>query len=395
MSALLRVAAGDMASKALLVGINLYLIHRLDVGNYAEFTLLLNAMFLAYQLACAPLERLYIGQHERFGHHLGSMHKMLAGAAAVGVLAWLGSRIDLPAAAIVLAGVVVLSTYQVLRIRLQQQEHFAWFSLAEVLKNGLWLPLLLAALALPGSREGAMAVAALVLASLLAMLSLRRFAHASLPASKNFGGSTSPQDFLRVLLATRHVVAYSLIAAVIPYMPIVLASHEGPLATATYGAALRYQAILGMAVYALNTVLLPSMAAASRTSGSATAVMSRVFRWAPLAVVAFAAVAALIWVALPWIDGGRYPQLGTVFLILALPPALSLASTPFVNLLLIQGRTAAVMVCMATALAMNLLSFKVLEAYAAGLAPAWASVVAYLVVAVGVAFFARNMGGRP
>ncbi|MEO5698786.1 MAG: hypothetical protein ABIQ60_16820 [Burkholderiaceae bacterium] len=380
MRSVLRIAAGDLVSKGLLVGINLYLIRHLAVDEYSHFTVLLTAVFLGYQLACGPLERLYIAEHERYGSHLTSLQWVLSGASALGGVLWLWRTIDAVDAVLIVTGVFLLSAYQVSRIRLQQRMEFTLFSIAEILKNGMWLVTLLLFLAVPLFAPGSAALLALLVGTFLAM-ALMRFITRARPASEVRRGSGS--DVGRVLWDTRHVIAYSLVGAVVPYLPIMMATSLGNDAlTATYGAAMRYTAILGMAVFAVNTALLPQLATLGRDEQGRHLLLQRLKRNAPWALLLFIAVVLLIWIVIPYVDRGKYPLLPQVFLILAITPALSLASTPYINMLLVDGRARAVLAAMSAGLAVNLAGYVLLGSSTNPLAPAWASALAYLTITV-------------
>lgn len=380
MRPILRIAAGDLVSKALLVGINLYLIRHLAVYEYSHFTVLLNAVFLGYQLACGPLERIYIAEHDRYRAHVTSLRWVLSGASALGGILWLWRDIDWTDALLILTGVFLLTAYQVLRIRLQQRLYFTLFSIAEIIKNGLWLGLLMLFLAVPLLPPGTSSLLSLLVGTLLAITLLKIITTSRLPPEET---RRPGAELARVLWDTRYVIAYSLVGAVVPYLPIMMATTFGSDAiTATYGAAMRYQAILGMAVFAFNTVLLPQMAALGRDDQGRDLLMQRLKRSAPWALLMFVATVLAIWCVIPYIDRGMYPLLPQAFLILSVTPALSLASTPFINMLLIDGRARAVLACMSAGLAVNMVGYLLLGSSRNLLAPAWASVLAYLTIAV-------------
>ncbi len=380
MRPILRIAAGDLVSKGLLVGINLYLIRHLAVDEYSHFTVLLTAVFLGYQLACGPLERLYIAEHDRYRSHLTSLQWVLGGASALGGVLWLWRSIDVADAALIVTGVFLLSAYQVSRIRLQQRMEFTLFSVAEILKNGMWLVTLLLFLAVPLFAPGSSALLALLVGTFVAM-ALMRFITRARPAPQE--RRASGRDVGRVLWDTRYVIAYSLVGAVVPYLPVMMANALGSDAlTATYGAAMRYTAILGMAVFAVNTALLPQMATLGRDEQGRQLLMQRLKRNAPWALLLFVAAVLLIWIVIPYVDRGKYPLLPQVFLILAVTPALSLVSTPYINMLLVDGRARAVLAAMSAGLAVNLVAYALLGASTNALAPAWASGLAYLTITV-------------
>lgn len=374
----IRIAAGDVVSKAILVGINLYLIRFLAIDQYSHFTLLLNAMFLGYQLACGPLERLFIAEHKKYRKNLQSLQWTLCGFSSFCCVLWLWREADLTDLFLIVLGIYLLADYQVFRIRLQQRLFFTAFSVAEILKNGMWvmlLVLLFSASLLPPSVA---ALVALLLGTSIALYILKFVVESGLPVIEN---GESSCKMASVLWNSKNVIIYSLIGAAIPYLPIVMASSFGDnKSVATYGAAMRYQAILGMAVFTFNTVLLPQMAALSEEKKERDRLIHRLRKLAPLLFILYTSAVFLIWWAVPYIDQGKYAHLRKVFLILSITPALSLISTPYVNKLLLEGRTQALLVCMTAGLGANLFVFYFFNEKLMAFSPAWASVSAYVTV---------------
>lgn len=378
----LRIVSSDVVSKGLLVGINLYLIQRLDIDEYAHFTLMLSAVLLGYQLACGPLERLYIAEHDRYRAHLTSLRWVLSMVSALGGVLWLWRTSAWSDMLMLFIGVFVLAAHQTIKIRLQQRLDFTFFSIAEVLKSAMWALLLVPFLSLPFIQPGAAGVLALILATLLSVALLRLGGGPRMPGPED---RRPFSEIARVLWDTRYVLAYSLMGAVVPYLPVMMAeASSSNTVTATYGAAMRYQAILGMAVFAFNTVLLPQMAALRRDDRDRAQLMQRLKGSAPMVLVIFVAVAAAIWFAIPYVDGGKYPLLPQIFALLAVTPALSMISTPYINMLLVDGRAATVFACMAAGLVVNTAGFALLGSSSESLAPAWASVLAYLAITLAV-----------
>lgn len=388
MKPILRIAAGDLVSKALLVAINLYLIRFLAVDQYSHFTVLLNAVFLGYQLACGPLERLYIAEHERYKSHLTSLRLILSGGSALACILWLWQTIRWTDVMLIFVGVFILSSYQVLRIRLQQSLEFTLFSLAEIMKNILWLGLLILFLLTSRLPPGVLSLLSLLLGTLIAMFLLKVVAGPRLPTLGRQGGKA---EISHALWNTRYVIAYSLIGSLVPYLPVMIATTVGSdEITATYGAVMRYLAILGMAVFAFNTVLLPQMAALGRDPKEGKLLMKRLKSSAPWVLSLFVAAVLVIWVAIPYVDQGKYPLLRPAFLILSITPALSLIGAPFINMLLLVGRASAVLACFSAGLVVNIVGYLLLSSSQNSLAPAWSSLLAYVTITVTIVLYATK-----
>lgn len=380
MKSVIQIAIGDLVSKTLLVGVNLYLIRRLEVDQYSHFTLLLNGIFLGYQLACGPLERLYIAEHERYRAHLMWLQWFLSSVSALAMMLWLWHKIAWTDALLILLGVFLLAAYQVLRIRLQQRLAFRLFSLADILKNAMWLVFLIPFLSIPQLPLGTSSLLALLAGTFVAMFILEFASASQLRILQHRGPYT---EMANVLWGSRYVFAYSMVGALIPYLPVLMATRIGDDGiTATYGAAMRYQAILGMAVLAFNTVLLPQMSLLGRADQDRGLLMQRLKRGAPWALLLFVATVVLTWWAIPYVDQGKYPLLQQIFLILAISPALSLVGAPYINMLLIDGRAHTVLACMIAGLAVNLAGYFLLLSSQSALAPAWASLLAYLTITI-------------
>jgi O-antigen/teichoic acid export membrane protein len=386
----LHVAGGDVASKALLLAANLLLIRVLPVTEYAQFSLLLTAVLLGYQLACAPLERLLIAEHAQVAPLALPLLGLFGAVALLAMALWLGRGSSGTGHALALAGIALLSLYQLGRIALQQRQEFLRFAASEVARNGLWLAALLGAVAL-GLATAPLAIGLLLAATALAgLLAGTWTALRSLPPR-----AQAAHGVAESVWRARHVVGYSLLGSVLAFLPMLLASHgDDALRDATYGAALRYQAVLGMAVYAFNTILLPAMAQQPREAQRRQARLGAALRLLALALAAYAVAGAAVVAVMPLVDQGRYPALPLVFALIGLAPVLSFAATPAVNALLLAGRAKWILGWMLGGLGAALAAYFATRAAAAMLAPALATVAAYLVVNGGLIGSAAGLSRR-
>lgn len=383
------VAAGDLISKILLVGVNLYLIRRLEITEYSHFAMLLNAIFLAYQLACGPIERLYIADHERFRGYMRPLGVILCMASLFACISWLLNKIAISDAILILIGTLLLAHYQIMRIKLQQKMEFSLFALSDIIKNALWLALVGIIIWIPGIPLGTSALICLLVATLLSTVVLSKSTMKRIP---QFPSRGTYGHLFRLLWETRFVILYSLAGALIPYMPILMAAKSGSdVVIATYGAALRYQAILGMAVFAFNAVLLPKLAAYGHDTEGRELFMLRMKRMLPIGVLLFICTVLSVWLVIPYIDGGKYPMLPAIFLIISLTPALSLASAPYINILLLDGRAREVFYCMMIGLAASVCGYVFFQSSKDGTWVAWVSLVTYFLIAAGSITCVRTM----
>jgi O-antigen/teichoic acid export membrane protein len=193
-------------------------------------------------------------------------------------------------------------------------------------------------------------------------------------------GLPAPQITFSVIVGSKEVFVYSLLAAVIPFLPILFANHERNVELlATYGAAMRYQAVLGFFVYALNTVCLPVLASAGRREDMILQVR-RFYRAIPLVIVAGAMAIGAVILIIPLIDGGKYPKLPLVFLILSGCSLLSLVAVPLINLLLVERQYKQILLCMVLGFIVNLVSYALMRGRLGGYEIATASLLGYVVV---------------
>lgn len=134
-SPVIRVLFGDALAKFFLLVANIFLIQKLDINEYSTFAVLSSAIFLGYQLACAPIERLYIAEHHQYRGAIVPLLLLFSLAGGLATYTWM---VDAPSAlwlVLVLGGVVILSLYQFVRIQFQQREQFFGFLWRKSLKT--------------------------------------------------------------------------------------------------------------------------------------------------------------------------------------------------------------------------------------------------------------------
>ncbi len=381
-----RVAVGDAISKIIIVFITIFLIRRLSISEYSHFTKLFNSIFIGYQLATGPIERLFIAEHDRYKEYLLPFQMLFTSISSILVVMWIwngASEIDILT---VFLGIFILANYQVFRIKLQQNMYFFLFSGTEVVKNILWLIILMGFMKVNLTSPSESAIMALLIAALFARMG---FTYVSTANSQRkhrllFHGVAT------VIYGAKYVILYSVLGAVIPYIPVMLTTiNNDDLITATYGAAMRYQAILGMGVYALTTVLLPKMAVCEENKQNYSQVKRMIVEHASWICITFFLVIGGIYIIIPYIDKGKYDDLQRVFLIFSLYPLFSIVSAPFINLLLIKGRSKIVFVSMFIGLLIGCLLFLFLHAFDRVYVPAISTLIIYAVIFISTAFFAK------
>jgi O-antigen/teichoic acid export membrane protein len=150
------------------------------------------------------------------------------------------------------------------------------------------------------------------------------------------------------------LVAYFAVLAVFSQVDVLLLkalSDERTLAA--YGSALRYYALLSLALGAVHAVLLPAIQRAASQAELDT-LYAQHFRLLALFVPAVALAALAAGWILPWIDLGRYPDAVPAFRILAASAVISFAFSPHVNVLLKRERFRFLFLLIVAALAVDI-----------------------------------------
>jgi O-antigen/teichoic acid export membrane protein len=139
----------------------------------------------------------------------------------------------------------------------------------------------------------------------------------------------------RILLGRyKYLFVYFTVLAVFSQLDVFMLKSMGTdMMVATYGTAYRYYAMILLTLGAIHTVFLPMIQQAG-SSRELDGIFKKQWR-----MVAFLAPAILVgaWLAqwiLPFIDMGKYPRAVPVFRILCVSAIISLAFSPYVNLVM-------------------------------------------------------------
>src|SRR5690606_26731239 len=112
-----------------------------------------------------------------------------------------------------------------------------------------WMPL--------NEVPGELALGLLVIGTVLVVFVYR----GAVPSERVVSEGQLAHDLYGSLYSARHVIAYTLVAAVIPFVPFAVVTwFLDELVVSTYGAAMRYVGVISLIGLAVNTVLFPSMA---------------------------------------------------------------------------------------------------------------------------------------
>ncbi|WP_156187833.1 hypothetical protein [Chromobacterium sp. LK11] len=373
------IAMGDVISKLLLVVINLMLIRNLSVTNYAHFTILTTVSFLGYQMVCGPLERLYIAEHAKYKEHLTAIKNTLLLLCLLLSSIWLwriSTGLDVLLCCV---GIVILTHHQYLKIFFQKHENFTSYSMMEICKNFGWLIFAALPIVFKIQVNEVYYFVVLILSAMLTVLI--------------FGGSSQlfllkvPKKGARlcsaaVLKKANFVIGYTLAGAAIPYYPVFVAAYTGePYVTSLYGAASRYLAILNMAAFAFNTALLPQLASV-KNIGECRSIIKGLSKKLPFFILCYMLVIVIVYFGIPFVDKGKYSELPVIFLLMSIAPFLSLISSPFINILLLNNGSRLIFLTMLSALILSVVIVPLMSSVLPfQYIPAVGSIITYFLIA--------------
>lgn len=157
----------------------------------------------------------------------------------------------------------------------------------------------------------------------------------------NYTGSLSPRFTSLKILAyrivnseTKFLPFYFLILNILLTVDVfMLRLLSGSEDIAEFGAALRYYGILQMILIAMHKVLLPTISSMDEMQK----ILSLLKENQKLIIRFFCALPVLLvsaYFIIPFLDGGKYPESKTIFIILALSAYLSLLFSPYANLMI-------------------------------------------------------------
>lgn len=393
MKRFVQVLSFDVLAKAVLGLVAVALIRFMPTDQFAAYTLALSVATLAAQVLAGGFNRIYIVGYERLGladrtePFLGLQLALVALAGILGLPA-AGAFEGLYPAVVALAAAIVLSEFS--KTYFQRELRFGRYSAIEIGRVSAQAAAIIGLIAVYGGAVKASAVlwiqaAALAGAFLVALgarLAWRRVSALRTWGSLLRGAAAGPYAYL---------FAYFGVLAVFSQIDVVLLkllSDERTLAS--YGSALRYYALLSLALGAVHAVLLPSIQRAE-TREALDSLYAQHLRLLVVFIpgVALAALAAG-WL-LPWIDLGRYPDSVPAFRILAVSAVLSFAFSPHVNLLMKHERFRFLFVLIVIALAVHVLLCLLLIPRFGAPGAAAATLIASACVTVPIFFESRRL----
>lgn len=384
---LLKVFFGENLSKGLLLLVSLILINGMSVTAYAQFTKLFTLIMLGSQLACAAVERLYIADHENFRPYAARALWGCMAVCVVAVLGYLWDEITVLERMSVVGGLVFLSLFQYRRIIYQQSQSFSHYLLADILRNSCWLVAVVWFYFAHLEISALLATLLLSGATVVGLCVMPRVE----PSQQHVNDKPSFMEVLSVMCKNADVYVYTLVAAVLPYMAVLMASHTSDSTlTATYGAAMRYQAIIATCIQVMNVVYLPKISEYVSRGESEQFLRSSLRAIPVLSVFVILVVIAIVLV-IPYIDKGRYPDAPLVFSVLAGCSWMSMLAVSSVNYLLATKVYRPILVAMM----LGLFAIVVGNFYLQGVFPvlgvALASLFGYMVINLFIIMKARKL----
>ena len=386
------VLSADIFAKGVLALVTIALIRFLEPGTYAAYTFGIAVATAASQTLATSFNRIYIVGHEKLalsGRVESFLGLQLALILSIAVVAagWSDLFSGTYLAVVFLGLGMVLSDFA--KTYFQQQNRFARYSGIEIARALLQATAVAAVLALGGAALRASPVlyaqaSALLVASLAALGSRLQWSRVA--------NARAYYPLAQKILGGRYgiLVAYFGAVALFSQIDVFMLRWLAPTdSLATYGAALRYYALLSLALGAVHAVLLPAIQEATSSEDLAT-----LYRKHSRLVLAFAPVVGLLALSAQWllplVDRGRYPESVPVFRVLALSSIVSFAFSPHVNLLMKLERFGFLLRLILVASAVAIALHATLIPRLGALGAAIATLLASALVTVRIFFAARR-----
>lgn len=372
---LVKVFIGENLSKVILLIVNVLLISMMTVSEYAKFTLLFSVTMLGSQLACAAIERLYIVDYVEFAPYAKSALFASLAICLVGVLIYIYASVTLIESMVVCGAMIATSLQQFRRIKYQQRQYFGFYAASDLIKSSIWFLGVVSVFYIWGQLTAIIALSVLIIASSVSLISMPR-----VPVDDFMAPKYNCAKVLRVLTNNLDVYVYTLLAAILPYMAVLLANQtENENLIATYGAAMRFQAITASIIQVFNVVFLPKISTAVAIGQGAVFLRSSLKKM-PIMSVVLLMVIIFVSYLIPYVDGGKYPDAVFVYIVLSGCSWMSLISVSSINYLLANHAYRLILVAMVSGLMTLVISSSIFEMYSPKFGIAYASLLGYMVV---------------
>lgn len=336
MRAVFQVLSFDLLSKLILGVLGIVLIRYMPGAEYAEYTFALSLAAFATQGIAATFNRVYVLSPPREDGQCNEWEAISLQVFLMLVLVVLGLPLisSLGFSYWLIAALILAScASEFSKTYYQRDLKFFRFSLIELSRVTLFFIGAVVMIALNDTGVssdavlGVQAVSLLLVASLALAGPLRDWSRTSLRGVARYARSLVRGKY-------PFLFAYFFVVGVFTQTDIFMLKIVGNEAMiATYGSAFRYYSILSLALSAVHTVLLPTIAK-SMGRGDLQAILSRHRRLLVVFAIGTAVAAWLAQWVIPWIDAGRYPDATATFRILCVSAVISFAFSPHVNLVM-------------------------------------------------------------
>jgi O-antigen/teichoic acid export membrane protein len=336
---LAQVYSGDVLSKIILASMGVVLIRGMKLEDYARYTITFAAISLVVQVLSSSVNRIYIlSEHEANLTVFRDEEETAAGFWAaqmcvVGVLAAILATVWASQPVFWLAVWTVLASCSVefAKAYHQRKLSFARFAYLELARSGFCF----AGIALVFASQGSISLAEVlsVQAAALTIVFSAGVYHA-----RSYWKRIAWRRTIRLLRSVaqgsqRWLLAHALCITILLQSDVALLQWWcDDLQVATFGAAMRFAAILSLALNAVHTVLLPS-AVSLREEVARRTLLQRHRRTLPLFALIVASGTIAMHAIMPRIDQGRYPDAVFVLDVLAVGAVISFALSPYFHVL--------------------------------------------------------------
>jgi len=307
------VAGGDLAAKAIMAIATVSIIRWLSPAELADHVYLTSLVILASTLLSGFFNRHYIIVCSVPATARHYQRWQVTTSTSAYILLWLSLARDRDMAA-ALSGAActwAISCYEFARTHAQKGGAFRRYALADIVRSVLFVSAVLVVLIVKPTNIVAYLIAAQALAYAIAW-----WLFPSLPPKEASKESLT----FTTLIADKHslhLLVYFALLGLFGQLPIlILERTASPAEFAEYGSAMRYYGLALSIVVAANVILLPKIAVAATFDE----LRDKYLESRPLlfyAMLAIVIIAAVGYLAIPWIDGSKYSDAPILFLILS------------------------------------------------------------------------------
>ena len=336
MKSIIQVFSFDIISKAILGVTGILLIRYMSPGEYARHTLAISLIVVVTQAFTTSLNRLYIVGYQKLGLD-GSSSSFLgfqiASILVLGVMTYPFRNLFSSTYWFLAAAIIATCLSEFSKVFYQEKMRFLRFSLIELSRVALIAIGVIVIIRIARDSLQAWQVLMVQAAAMVSIFAIF------------FGRRLELSNFFRfreVLTLGRRIIrgefkylfGYFFLFALFGQIDIfMLRSLANDSALATYGSAFRYYTLVILALSSVHTVMLPI----TQKSEDLDELKMTFRRYSRLVLLIAPVIILGAWASrwiIPAIDAGKYPEAIAVFRILAVSAIISIAFSPYVNLVM-------------------------------------------------------------